>query len=825
VRFDIESILEGGPSMSQIVRDVRFALRSMAKSPGVSLLMIGTLAVGLAANGIIFNVLDAMVLRPFAYPNTSRLVRLWETGPGLDSIDRENVSAANLLDWREQGKGALAEMIAIDEWETSLRTEGASEHVELAAVTPGFWEALGVAPAAGRAFLAEEAQKGQDRRLILSDALWRRSFGGQPMVGRTVTLNMEPYEVVGIAPPRFQFPNGAQGWVPLVLPAASEARRDQHGLAVLGRLSDGGTMARARAELAVVASRLEKDHPQTNTGRGVAVASFNLGFGDPVLPDILVIWQAAAVLVMLIACVNVANLILARGAERQRELALRLALGAGRGRIVRQLLTEGVVTAMAAAALSMPLVALGSRAIRDYMPAALLRYLPGWEHLGADWRTAVFSAVLAVLAAAVFTTIPARRAWAASLSDVLHDGGRGATAGGARQRGRNALVVFQMAAALVLLATAGLAVRSARELLRGPQGYDPERLLTFEVRLNEHTYADPARRLTFVRDVRERLARLPGVTDVTAANVLPARNGNNWQGVEIEGQPLARDADPPSVDARWVEPNYFATMRLPVLQGRGIEESDVEKSRPVVVVSRSFAQKFWPNQDAIGKRFRTVDPARETPWLTVVGISGDVVHQWVMRRNWPTLYRPMRQEPRLRLAFAMRTTGDPEALIPAVGRALRDVDPDQPADDVLSMRAAIARGTIGIQYVAGIMSAFGVLALVLAISGVYGILSYRVSLRTTEIGVRMALGATRRDVLALTLGQAARLSAIGLAMGAALAFAMARVLSSALRGAIASDPALVAMTTVALALAALVAAWIPSRRAMGIEPAAALRSE
>jgi len=811
--------------MSQLAADVRFALRSIAKNPGVSLLMIGTLAVGLAANGIIFNVLDAMVLRPFAYPNTSRLVRLYETGPGTDSIDRENVSPANLLDWRAQAKGAVAEMIAIDEWETSLRTDGASVHVELAAVSPGFFEAIGVAPAAGRAFVPEEAQKGQDRRLILSDALWRRSFGGQPMVGRTVTLNTEPYEVVGIAPPRFQFPNGAQGWVPLVLPAASEARRDQHGLAVLGRLADGGTAAQARAELAVAAGRIEKEHPQTNTGRGVAVASFNLGFGDPVLPDILAIWQAAAVLVMLIASVNVANLILARGAERQREMALRLALGAGRGRILRQLLTEGVVTAMAAAALSVPLVALGSRAMRDPMPAELLRYLPGWDHLGADWRTFAFTAVLAVLAAAVFSMIPARRAWAASLSDVLHDGGRGTTVGGPRQRGRNALVVFQMAAALVLMATAGLAVRSARDLLRGPQGYDPDRLLTFEVRLSDHTYAEPARRLTFVRDVRERLGRLPGVTDVTTANVLPARNGNNWQGVEVEGQPLAKNADPPSVDARWVEPNYFATMRLPVLQGRGIEEADVETSQPVVVVSRSFAQKFWPGQDAIGRRFRTVDPASETPWLTVVGISGDVVHQWVMRRNHPTIYRPMRQEPRLRLAFAMRTTGDPDALIPAVGRALKDVDPDQPADDVMSMRRAIARGTIGIQYVAGIMSAFGVLALVLALSGVYGILSYRVSLRTTEIGVRMALGATRRDVLALTLGQAARLSAIGLAAGAALAFAMARVLSSALRGAVASDPAMVAMTTVVLAFAALVAAWIPSRRAIAIEPAMALRSE
>jgi hypothetical protein len=273
-----------------------------------------------------------MVLRPFDFPNTARLVRVWETAPELDAIDRENVAPANLFDWQAQGRGALAEMIAIDEWEANLRTDAASEHIEAALVSPGFFEALGVAPAAGRAFVAEEAQKGQDRRVILGDALWRRSFGGAPMLGRTVTLNMEPYEVVGIAPPRFQFPSGAQAWVPMTLPAAAEARRDIHHLTVLGRLAEGRTMEQARAELGVVARRLEKDHPQTNTGRGITIASFNIGFGDPVLPNILVIWQAAAVLVLLIACVNVANLILARGAERQRELALRLALGAGRGR-------------------------------------------------------------------------------------------------------------------------------------------------------------------------------------------------------------------------------------------------------------------------------------------------------------------------------------------------------------------------------------------------------------------------------------------------------------------------------------------------------------
>lgn len=811
--------------MSQLLNDVRFAVRSLTKTPGTSLLMIATLAVGLAANGIIFNFVDALVLRAFDFPNADRLVRVSETDPNLGGIDRETVAPANLLDWEAQGRGGLAEMIAIDIWEVNLRADAGAVRVEAAVVTPGFFEALGVPLAAGRPFTKDEARKGQDRRVILGDALWHRTFGGEPMVGRSVILNGEPYEVVGIAPPKFQFPDGSQAWVPLVLPAPGEARRDQHGLSVLGRLAEGQSIDDAKAALGVMAKRLEAEHPQTNTGRGIEVMSFNLGFGDPVLPNILAIWQAAAVLVMLIACVNVANLVLARGAERQRELALRIALGAARGRLIRQLFTEGVVMGLAATVLAMPLVALGARVSRENMPAEILRYLPGWDNLGADWRTLAFSAALALVAAGLFSAIPALRATRASASDVLHDGGRSSTAGRGRQRGRNLLVVVQMAAALVLVATAGLAVRSSLAMINGPQGYEPEGLLGLEVGLSERAYPEPQQRLDFVRDVSARFAALPGVTGVTVANVLPARGGNNWRGVEIEGRPLPKDADPPNVDARWVEPSYFAVMRLPLLQGRGIEESDDADAPRVAVISRSFADRFWPGQDAMGKRFRVAAREGDQPWLTVVGVCGDVIHQWVTRRNYSTMYVPMRQEPRTRLAFALRTTGNPDALGPDIRRAVMDVDKDQPVDDVLSMPRAIRRGTIGMQYIAGIMAVFGVLALVLAVSGVYGVLSYRVSLRTVEIGVRMALGATRRNVLGLTLGQALRLAGVGLGAGVVLAFGMGRVLSSALRGAVSSDPALLAAVTVALALASLAAAWVPARRAMSVDPAAALRSE
>ncbi len=810
--------------MSTVLLDVRFALRGMWKHKGVSTLLVLTLAVGLAANAIIFNVLDVLVLRPYDFPNLARLVRVWETAPTFDGIDRSNVAPANFLDWQAQGGDAIRTLIALEWWDANLRGEPLAERVQGYRVSPGFFEALGVRPAEGRGFLEEEGHSGRDRVAVLGHDLWQRSLGGDAgLLGRSVTVDGERYTVVGIAPAGFRFPDGAELWSPLVLPAPAKARRDQHYLSVLGVLGDGRTRKDAEALLGVVARRLEHDHPRTNAARGLEVASFSRGFSDPVLPAILVIWQAAAALVLLIACVNVANLILARGAERRRELALRLALGAGRSRIVAQFLTEGLVASLAAVALSIPLVALAMRAFREHMPAEIARFLPGWAGLGPDARTLVFSVALAIVATALFSALPAWRASRPDLNEALREGGRSVSAGGGRQRGRNALVVAQIAGALALVVTAGLAVRSAHDLLNGPQGFDPDGLLVFEIALSEARYADAEKRRAYARDAEARLAQLPGVSQVAVANALPS--SGNWASrpVEFEGEPVREGVEPPRLDARRVTVGYFGVLRIPIQSGRDFHGGDDDASTPVAIVSRSMADRYWPGRDPLGRRFRVV--GESSPWLTVVGVSGDLIHHWVLQRNAPTFYRPLRQQPSYALAFALRTRGEPEALADSARSAMMALDPDQPAHDVRSMRRSISRSTIGLQYVAAVMAAFGALALVLALSGVYGVMSYRVSLRTLEIGVRVALGATRGEVLRLTLGQAARLAAFGLVLGAALAVGAGRALSAALRGAVAFDAGLLGALTAALGAAALLAALVPARRALRIDPARALRAE
>lgn len=807
-----------------MLRDARVALRGIRKRPAHAALVVATLAVGLAANAAIFSILNALFLRPLPFSNLARLVRLWESVPGDDGYDRSNVAADNLRDWESQSSAVLERIVALEWWDANLRGQDAAERVQGCRVSPRFFETLGVPLPAGRGFLDEEGQAGSEHRIVLAQEVWHRDFGADPgIVGRSVMVDGEAHVVVGIAPRGFRFPDGAEVWAPLALPPPGREPRDRHGLSAIALLRAGRSPDDAASALAVLAGRLQKEHPDTNASRGIAVERLQRGYEDPGDRPLLALWQVAAGLVLLMACINIANLVLARGAERRRELALRVALGAGRGQIVRQLLIEGLVTSLLAVAVSLPLSALAARELRTNMPAEIARFVPGWDQIRMDGRTFAFSLALGVAATLLFTLVPALRSTRPGLVAALKEGGRGASAGVRHQRGRDVLVVVQVAGALTLVVLGGMILSSARQLLSGPQGYDADQVLTLRVTLPESGYRDAGERRAFARQAEERLAAIPGATSAAFANILPGRPGGTSRPIQVEGEPMPDRSNPPVVDARAVSPGYFKTLRLPIVAGRGLEASDDESARRVAVVSRSLSERYWPGRDALGRRFRL--GGEGTPWITVVGVSGDVIYHWAARRNAPTCYLPYAQDPSAELGFVLRTTGDPEASSGAARGAIGAVDPYQPAYQVMSMRRSIAASTIGLRYVAAIMAVIGGLALVLAISGVYGVMSYRVSLRTLEIGVRVALGASAGDVLRLTMVQALRLTAVGVLLGGGLGFAAARLASAVLQKMVSLNAPTFAGAIGLLATAALAAAYVPARRALAVDPARALRSE
>lgn len=806
--------------------DVRLALRSMWRQRAVSFLLVLTLGLGLGANIAMFTILDAMLVRPLDFPNLDRLVRIWETSPTSEAFDQWNISPANFLDFREQSRGTLDALVALEYWNTNLRGNDTPERVTGFKVSPEFFQILGVKLHSGRGFLAEEGKAGAVPSAVIGHGLWQRAFGGDPgVVGRSVMMDGEGYTVVGIAPQGFHFPEGGEIWSPLVLPAPGAASREQRSLTAIGFLRADASLGRARAELSTIAKRLETAHPTINKARTARVETLARGFEDQGLRPVLGFFQLGAGLVLLIACINVANFLLARGAERRREIAVRQALGAAKSRILGQLLTEGLITALMAMVVALPIAALAARAMRDMMPAEIARYLNGWSSIDLDGRAVFFGLALATFSALLFSLAPARRASNPDLTDALKEGGRSSTEGASRQRGRSALVVSQIAAALALVLVASLAARSAWTLIEGPQGYDPENLLALSVSLPEDKYADQEARRTFVRESLSRLSAMPGVISVAATNVLPARNSNSGRPIRVEGDTTKEQSELPIADSRTVTPAFFETLKLPLYSGRAIDARDdsTEGALQVAVVSRAFAERHWPGLDPLGRRFRAGDA--DAPMVTVIGVCGDVIHQWFGRRNYPTYYRPYAQEARLGVTFAVRTSGDPEALAQDARRAVAGADPYQPAFGVASMKRWIGVSTIGLRFVASIMTILSGLALLLALTGVYGVMAYRVSLRTLEIGVRLVLGASRGDVLRLTMGQAAWLTAGGLTLGGAAGVALSRLLSGLLQGAVTVDVWTVLGFSSLLAAAALLAAYVPARRSLGVDPARALRAE
>ena len=807
--------------MRTIGSEVRRAFRTLLQRPALTALIVVPLALGLGANAAIFALIDAVVLRPFTIPGVDRVVMIAQTAPGSELDIRETVSPANYLDWKKSIT-SVQHMTAFDFWDVNLSGIDEAERVSGFYVTSDFFDAIGVAPAIGRGFIKDEETIGRHKRVVLSHHLWTRRFAADPaIVGKTVQLDTVPFEIVGVAPEGFSFPLGADLWAPLAFDAATAARRDDRYLSVIGRLVAGRTVEDAAAEVSVVAARLEQQYPEANRQRGARAMTLVRGMQDRGLGPIAQLWQAAAAFVLLIACANIANLLLARGVERQRELAVRTALGASRLRLVREMLIESSVLALMAVPAALGVAWVGVRLIRVNLPPTLVRFMEGWQRIDVDGRLIAFTIALAVVTAVLFGIMPALRASRPGLTETLKDGGRGASTGRQRQRLRHALVVAEIALALPLLVAAGMTTLGSYRFLYGSQGFEPDGLLVMRAALPDASYLQPEKRRRFAADFTGRLSALPGVRGVTLANVLPSTGSNSGRAIELEGTPIPDPANPPMIDNRLVGPSYFSTLRVPILKGRELTAADNVEAMPVVVISRSAAEKYFAGVDPIGRRIKL----GSSPWLTVVGVSGDVIHDWFSRRNTPTAYRPYDQAPTGYLAIGVRADGDLAGLIPAVRAAARTVDPAQALFDVRPMTDTLAERTVGLRYVAAIMAIFGLLALVLAVVGVYSVMAFVITQRTHEIGVRIALGANRHDVLRLTVGQSLRITTIGVAIGLLLSAALSRALETALFGGITSDVRLTAAFAAMLVMAAVSAGYLPARRATSIDPINALRAE
>jgi predicted permease len=812
--------LEPPNRLTGLPRDVRHALRSLFRRPALTTVIVLALALGLAANATIFSIADALVLRPFRFPGVDRLVVIGSVAPH-EFFDRSSVTAADFLDWKADAR-TVTGLSAIEWWEPNL--VGRDEPVQLAGfyVSPGYFSTVGITPIHGRGFLIEEGEVGRQRRVVLSHGLWARRFGSDPaVVGQTILLDGEAHEIVGIASAGFEIPLGAEIWAPLAFTAEARTNRRSGSLMVVGQLAPGATLDDARAEMETISARLQQTYPDTNANRFVTVTTFTRGMGDEGTGSFVAIWQVAAMLLLLVACANVVNLLLARGVERQQEFAVRLALGAGRSRIARQLLIEGMALAGLAVILAVPLAWLGVTLSRLALPASIVRFVPGWEYFHLQPRALLVTSGLAALATMLFSLAPAAQAARYAIADSLRQGSRTLASAPSRAWGRTALASVQIALALALLTASGLSIAAVQEATRGPVGFDGDNVLVARLLLPNQPYDDEDRRRQFVDRVLRDVAVRPAVQVAAISSSIPYGGQSSSRPFYPEGVSL-KPAEVRHADLRMVTLGYLDAFRIPVLAGRPLTAQDRRDTRPVALVSRSLADRYWPGVDPLGRRFRFAETGE---WIEVVGVTGDVTQDWFRKERNPTVYRPLEQEPPYNLNILVRTVGDPLSLTGDVRRAVAAADSHQPIRQLLTMRQLVDERTTGLRYAAKTLTVIGVVALFLALMGIYSLMAYLAKRRTQEIGVRLAFGATRWDVMRLTIGQAGRITLAGLIAGGLLATLVGRVMQSLMFGAVSTSVGLTAGLAFGLAVAAMAASYLPARRAAALDPTEALRAE
>jgi putative ABC transport system permease protein len=801
-----------------LFRDLLYAWRGVTQRPALAAVVVITLGVALAANSTTYSLMDALVLRPYRFAGVDRLLVVTTASPDQAFFDRERVAAADFREWQARAKSVSQWSMHLW-WDANLSGVDVPEQVPGFMVSPGYFTLLGAPPVLGRDFTADEATPGQHRRVVIGHALWQRRFAGDPaIVGKSVRFDGEPYEVVGVAPEGFRIPDGAEVWAPLALTDTAWADRRSVPYGAMARLADGHTVESAQAELTAIVDTQRRDYPDTNTNRLASVKTFTDGMADPGAGAFLAVWQAAALLLLLIACANIANLLMARGSERGQEYAVRLALGSSRVRLFTQTVFEGLLLAAMAIVLAMPLTAIGLGLSRASIPASVLRFIPGWGFIRVDLGLFAATAALGTLAMLIFSFIPAVQATRAQVADTLRQSGRSLTPGRQRQWLRSALATTQVALALGLLFGSTLALTAADRTVNGRLGFDKHGVLVGTLNLPERTYSDPERRRRFVNGVIEAMDAIPAVSEIGVVNAIPAGFNNTGRPFFPEGVEL-QPADARIVNFRQATNGYFSALKIPLVRGRWFEETDRTDTVPVAVVSASLARRYWPEEDALGKRFKL---AQDGAWLTVVGVSGDVVHNWFVRRE-ETVYRPVSQSPTYGGDFAVRTVGDPTALAADFRRAVAAMDPDQPVASLTTLEAMVEDRAGGFTFIARALGVVAVIALVLSVLGIYSLMAFLTQQRTQEIGVRMALGAGRWQVIRSIGTRALGITVAGSIAGAVLAFGIGRMMQSVLFGLVTSNAVQLALLVVVLAAAALVAAYLPARRAAAVDPMTALR--
>ena len=806
---------------SEMGQDAAFALRQLRKVPAFALIAVFTLALGIGATTAIFSLLNAVVLQPLPFSEPERLVYLWSVHRGED----RSLSPGNFLKFRDLAR-SFEHLAAFDNTSFNLTGGGPPERIVGVRAAAGYFEAFGARPVLGRVFSKAEDLPGREQVVVLSSRLWHDRFEGNPnVVGRSIHLNGALYTVLGVMPASFDLhSDGARVWVPMGLGSEAAADFGNNFLQVIGRLRPGVSSAAAQEEVAALARRLEEIEPQENHRKGARIDSYL----DRLLGGYrqrLMILMGAVGCVLLIACVNVANLLLARGAFRSREVAIRAALGAGRGRIVRQLLTESLVLGLAGAVAGLGLANVGVRFLVAISPPGV----PRLDQVRIDGPVVIFALVAGIVVSLLFGLVPALRTARPDLQGMLKEGGRSLGAGSPRDRMRTALLVAEVALTLVLLVGAGLLIRSAIRLQQVEIGFDPAGVLTAKLSLPHSDYPDEDRALETLQRVVEEVGQVAGAESASAVSVLPLSRHNTSSSVEIEGRPRPRGQELDG-NTRMAAPGYFRTMRIPLLRGRDFTARDRADAPRVVTVNQTLAQVAWPGEEAVGKRLSYWTDDEDNPvWLEVVAVVGDIRQGRLEGDIQPEVYLPLAQSNvgiwhgrDIAVAAVVRTAGDPASLVEPVRRAVLAVDPRLPVFDVVTMDEVRAASVATTRFNMLLLTTLGVIGLILAAVGIYGVIAWFVSQRTQEIGLRMALGATQGRVLAMVAWQAFRPVLVGLAVGVAGAVAATRLLSGLLFGVTATDPLTFAGVLAVLASAALVASLVPARRAARVDPTRAL---